>query len=136
MKLYKSDSIKFISGLIFIIIIYSWYYLYFMNDVGSWKSYSNLAFHLIRFTTTIAVYFVGTFHLGKLKDSWMSSLWHLVHISGLIIITSMGLFDYFILEISRNLKEFAHTVQEILISPVLYVAMGLLNKSLKRGSQV
>lgn len=136
MKLYKSDSVKFISGLIFIIIIYSWYYLYFMNDEGSWKSYSNLAFHLIRFGTTIAVYFVGTFHLGKLKDSWMSSLWHLVHVSGLIIITSMGLFDYFILEISRNLKEFAHTIQEILISPVLYVAMGLLNKSLKRGVNV
>lgn len=107
-----------------------------MNDEGSWKSYSNLAFHLIRFGTTIAVYFVGTFHLGKLKDSWMSSLWHLVHVSGLIIITSMGLFDYFILEISRNLKEFAHTIQEILISPVLYVAMGLLNKSLKRGVNV
>lgn len=136
MKLYKSDRVRFISGLIFIVIIYSWYYLYFMNSEGSWMSYSNVAFHLIRFGTTIAVYFVGTFHLGKLKDSWMSSLWHLVHVSGFIIITSMGLFDWFIFEISRNLKEFAHTIQEILISPVLYVAMGLLNKSLKRDSKV
>ena len=136
MKLYRSDRMRFISGLLFIILIYSWYYLYFMNTEGSWMLYSKLAFHLIRFGTTIAVYFVGTFHLGKLKDSWMSSLWHLVHISGLIIITSMGLFDWFIFEISRNLKEFAHTIQEILISPVLYVAMGLLNKSLKRDSQI
>ncbi|WP_345275222.1 hypothetical protein [Litoribaculum gwangyangense] len=81
---------------------------------------------------TILVYFIGTFHLGKLKDKWMSSIWHLVHISGLIIITSLGLFDWFIMELSRDIKNFAHTIQEILISPVLYVAMGLLNRSLKK----
>lgn len=136
MKLYKSDRIRFVSGLIFIIIIYSWYYLFFITEDQTWLELPKLTFHLIRFGVTIMVYFVGTFHLGKLKDSWMSSIWHLVHVSGLIIITSLGLFDWFIFEISRNLKEFAHTIQEILISPVLYVAMGLLNKSLKRGSSL
>ena len=129
---YKSDKFRFISGLIFIIIIYSWYYLFFMNDNMDWLSFSKITFHLIRFGVTILVYFIGTFHLGKLKDTWMSSLWHLIHISGLCIITSLGLFDWFILEISRNLKDFAHTIQEILISPVLYVAMGLLNRSLNK----
>ena len=136
MKLYKSDKIRFISGLILIIIIYSWYYLFFITEDQSWLLLPKLTFHLIRFAVTIVVYFIGTFHLGKLKDSWMSTIWHLVHISGLIIITSMGLFDWFIFEISRNLKEFAHSIQEILISPVLYFAMGILNKSLKRDSQI
>lgn len=136
MKLYKSDRIRFISGLLLIIIIYSWNYLYFFNDEGSWKSYSKIAFHLIRFGITILVYFIGTFHLGKLKDSWMSSIWHLVHVSGLFIITSLGLFDWFIFELSRNIKGIAHSIQEILISPVLYFAMGLLNQSLKRDSQI
>lgn len=91
-----------------------------------------LTFHLIRFGTTIVVYFIGTFHLGKLEDSWMSKIWHLVHIGGLIIITSMGLFDWFILDIGRPAKQFAHTIQELLISPVLYVAMGILNNVLHR----
>ena len=129
---YKSDKFRFISGLIFIIIIYSWYYLFFITESQEWLLLPKITFHLIRFGVTILVYFIGTFHLGKLKDSWMSSIWHLVHISGLFIITSMGLFDWFIMEISRSLKGFAHTIQEILISPVLYVAMGLLNRSLKR----
>ncbi|ULC58307.1 hypothetical protein MBM09_10280 [Flaviramulus sp. BrNp1-15] len=87
------------------------------------------------FSTTIAVYFVGTIHLGKLEDTWMSTLWHLIHISGLFIITSLGLFDWFVLEISKSLKHLAYTIQEILISPVLYVAMGLLNRSLKSNNQ-
>ncbi|MCB4798123.1 hypothetical protein [Neotamlana laminarinivorans] len=91
-----------------------------------------LTFHLVRFGVTIGVYFIGTFHLGKIQESWMATIWHLVHIAGLIIITSLGLFDWFIMEIPRSLKEFAHNIQEILISPVLYVAMGLLNRSLKR----
>lgn len=92
-----------------------------------------LTFHLIRFVTTVVVYFIGTFHLGKLEDSWMSKIWHVVHIGGLVIITSMGLFDWFILEISRTGKQFAHTIQELLISPVLYVAMGILNNVLHRS---
>ncbi|GAA4801088.1 hypothetical protein GCM10023330_03570 [Litoribaculum gwangyangense] len=132
MKLYKSDKFRFIAGLIFIIIIYSWYYLFFITESGEWLLLPKLTFHLIRFGVTILVYFIGTFHLGKLKDKWMSSIWHLVHISGLIIITSLGLFDWFIMELSRDIKNFAHTIQEILISPVLYVAMGLLNRSLKK----
>ena len=132
MNLYKSDKVRFIFGLIFIIVIYSWYYLFFMGEDGRWRLLPKLTFHITRFLVTIAVYFVGTFHLGKLNDKWMSSLWHLIHISGLFIITSLGLFDWFIFEISRSLKQFAHTIQEILISPVLYVAMGLLNNSLKK----
>ena len=133
LNLYKSDRLRFASGFIFIMLIYSWYYLYFMNEEASWMNFSKIAFHLIRFGTTVVVYFVGTYHLGKLKDTWMATIWHFVHIGGLIIITSMGLFDWFIMEISRNLKNFAHTVQEILISPVLYVAMGILNTTLHRN---
>ena len=132
MNPYKSDKFRFISGLIFIVIIYSWNGLFFITENMEWMLLPKLTFHLIRFGVTILVYFVGTFHLGKLKDKWMSTIWHFIHIAGLCIITSLGLFDWFIMEIPRSLKDFAHTIQEILISPVLYVAMGLLNKSLKK----
>ena len=135
MNLYKSDKVRFIFGLIFIIVIYSWNYLYFAEN-KSYVSLPKLTIHLMMFSVTIAVYFIGTLHLGKLKDSWMSSLWHLIHISGLAIIISLGLLDWFILEISLSLKQLAYSIQEILISPVLYVAMGLLNRSLKKGAEI
>lgn len=130
MNLYKSDKVRFISGLIFIVIIYTCYYIFFEEN-------SNLILpskirHVIKFLTTVSVYFIGTFHLGKLTDSWMSFLWHIIHITGLSIITSLGLFDWFIGGMSLNLRAFAGSIQEILISPVLYVAMGLLNKTLKK----
>lgn len=132
MNLYKSDKVRFISGLIFIIVIYSAYYIYFLEN-------SDLILpakirHIVKFSTTIAVYMVGTFHLGKLTDTWMSLLWHIVHVSGLCILMSIGLFDWFISPISLNLRVFAGSIQEVLISPLLYVAMGLLNRSLKKSS--
>lgn len=84
-------------------------------------------------SATVAVYFVGTMHLGKLKDSWMSSIWHLVHVSGLTIITILGLADWILTQgISLSLREFTLSIQETLISPVLYVGMGLLNRSLNK----
>lgn len=132
MNLYKSDKVRFLSGLIFIVILYSCYYIYFEENKD--LVLPSKVRHIIKFATTIAVYFIGTFHLGKLSDTWMSFIWHVVHISGLTIITSLGLFDWFIGGMSLNLRAFAGSIQEILISPVLYVAMGLLNKSLKNSA--
>jgi len=131
MRLYQSDRFRFIAGLVLIVIIYSSYYIYFVEN-QNFISKSKLVLHLIRLSTTVIIYIIGTVHLGKLKDNWMSSLWHFIHISGLCIITSLGLISWFIIDIGLDLKEFAYTVQELLISPVLYVAMGLLNSSLNK----
>jgi hypothetical protein len=133
MKLYKSDKVRFIAGLILIGIIYSLFYIYFLEnkDVAALSGFLR---HGISFGATLTVYFIGTSHLGTLEDKWMSSLWHFVHISGLIILTGLGLFDLFIADISFNMRRFALTILEFLISPVLYVGMGLLNRSLKQQS--
>jgi len=128
---YKSDKFRFVLGLIFIILIYSVYYLLFV-DYDTTFNISRRVKHISTFTTTVIIYFVGTFHLGKLEDSWMSALWHFVHISGLFILTTLGLYDLLIAEISLGLKSFARGIQELLVSPVLYVAMGLINNTLKK----
>lgn len=133
MNLYKSDKIRFLAGLIIIILIYSTYYIYFFDNSNR-AQIPTIIKHAIMLFTTVAVYFVGTFHLGKLNDTWMSSLWHFVHISGLCIITSMGLYDWLIQEIPLKARHFVGGVQETLISPVLYVAMGLLNRTLNKDS--
>lgn len=127
---YKSDRQKWIAGLILILIVYTLFYTLFAD-----RSYTYLIprkiRHIIKFGTTIAVYLMGTYHLGKLKDQWMSSLWHFIHISLLIIITSIGIYDWIFGEVSYAVKDFTASLQEFLISPVLYVGMGLINQKLK-----
>ncbi len=135
MKLYKSDKVRFIIGLITIFIIYSCYHIFIAEHKNTALIPRKLR-HVITLLVTVAVYFVGTFHLGKLKVTWMASLWHIVHISGLCIITAIGLFDWLFLEGKTilGLSRFARTIQELLISPILYVAMGLLNRALNNVS--
>ncbi len=71
-----------------------------------------------------------------MKVTWMASLWHIVHISGLCIITAIGLFDWLFLEGKTilGLSRFARTIQELLISPILYVAIGLFNRTVNDSS--
>ena len=133
MKLYKSNKGRFIGGLIIIFIIYSCYYIFIAEDIDTAQIPRKLR-HFIALFATVAVYFVGTFHLGKLKITWMSTLWHMIHISGLCIIIVIGIIDYLFLD-GKPIKElslFARTIQEVLISPILYAAMGLLNRTLNK----
>jgi hypothetical protein len=73
------------------------------------------------------VYLIGTFHLGKLKDEWMNLLWHTIHITGLCLLVDIGGFDWLFGMVNMPTKLFAASVQEFLISPVLYVGMGIIN---------
>jgi len=130
MVLYKTEKIRFIAGLILVIVIYATFYIYFVENEDS-KLIPVKTRHIIKFISTVIVYFVGTIHLGKLKDTWMSQMWHFIHVSGLLILTSMGFFHWYVFELSLAYKSFAVSIQELLMSPILYVGMGILNASLK-----
>ena len=131
MNLYKSDKSRFILGVILLIISYSIYYICFEENARM-KSLDRILQYFIKFLFTVIIYLIGSLHLGKLKDEWMSFLWHFIHISGLCIITSIGLYDWQISDISLSTLLFAASIQEFLISPMLYLAMGLLNRSLNK----
>ena len=135
MKLYKSDKVRFFIGLILIIIVYSCYHIFIAEQKNTTLIPRKLR-HVITLLVTLLVYFIGTQHLGKLKIKWMVSLWHLIHISGLLILIVLGVFDWLFLngEINRKLSSFASTIQELLISPILYVGMGLINNALNNKS--
>lgn len=125
--IYKNDRAKWIGGLICVLIIYTLYYVFFVEHAFSYQIPRKIR-HVIKFGTTVVVYLVGTYHLGRLKDKWMSTLWHFIHISLLCAITGIGLFDWTFGKVSVKTRELAASFQEFLISPVLYFAMGLINK--------
>lgn len=106
--------------------IYTSYYLLFQDSPNAELINRKLR-HVIKFGATFLVYLVGTYHLGKLKDQWMDLLWHTVHISGLCLLVGIGGFDWLFGMVSMPTKYFAASLQEFLISPVLYVGMGILN---------
>ena len=128
--LYKNDRDKWIGGLVCVIFLYSVFYLLFADRIYTYDIPRKIR-HVVKFGTTVAVYLIGTYHLGQLRDKWMSTLWHFIHISLLCIITAIGLYDWTFGMVSLKTKSIAASMQEFLISPVLYFGMGLVNKRFK-----
>jgi uncharacterized membrane protein YfcA len=131
---FQTEKQRYLAGLLIILLIYSLFYMLFADRADTlliprkWR-------HIIKFFTTGMVYLVGTHHLGKQKKSWMLYLWHLVHISLLSTITCIGLYDWIFGMVSYHVKEIAASMQEFLISPMLYIAMGILNQRLVSNLQ-
>lgn len=134
MQLYKTNNQRYLAGLFIIALIYCMFYIFFADRADTvliprkWR-------HVIKFLTTFIVYLVGSFHLGKQKNYWMLYLWHFVHISLLSTITCIGLYDWIFGMVRYQIKEIAASLQEFLISPILYIAMGILNRRLVKEFQ-
>lgn len=120
-------------GLFYIIIIYIFYHLLFLENKNI-EEIPRKFRHLIKFISTASIYIIGTIHLSNFKVRWMEKLWHLIHLTMLFFLLFLGLFVWFISDIPIFLKSFSVTIQELLISPSLYFVMGLLNEHLKLDS--
>lgn len=129
--MFKWINSKWVIGLFIILAIYTLYYLFFIESPTTILIPRKLR-HVIKFTTTISVYLIGSFHLGRIETPWMSYLWHFVHLTLLFILVTIGVYDWFLGMVSQEVKDFTSSIQEFLISPVLYVGMGILNKRLKQ----
>lgn len=123
----NNSTKKWLLGLVLILIVYSCFYLLFADNPDVVNVPRKIR-HVIKFAITILVYFIGTHFLGKIEERWMYSIWHFIHISFLVIITSVGLYDWTFGMVSLATKEFVASMQEILISPALYVGMGIVNQ--------
>ena len=118
-------------GFIIIVIIYSLYNLYLV-DVDYYQAIPRKARHIGKLLSILSIYCVGTFALKKYTDEWMMYVWHLLHIIIISILLLMGIYDWIFGELSNQLRNIANTLFEFLISPVIYIAVGILNNKFSR----
>ena len=119
----------FYTGLIIILIIYTLVYLLFY-EAPYHSEIPRRIRHLIKFSTLITVYLIGSYHLRLNNIKWMYIIWHFIHITGIGIITLFGLYDLLVSPTPIYIRTFLLTINEFLISPVLFVGMGILYKKL------
>jgi len=86
---------KFWMGLIIILVIYTLFYLFF-KDANYLGLIPRKIRHIIKFVVLITIYLVGVWHLSLDKITWMKTLWHLIHISGIVFLVSLGAYDWLI----------------------------------------
>ena len=128
LKIFSKVFQKWVRGLLFIFIIYTSFYLFFAES-SYFLDIPRKIRHVIKFVSTVSVYSIGTYHLGRIGSLWMLYLWHIIHISLLFTITMIGVYTWIFGLPGYSVILLAKTFQEFLISPVLYVGMAILNKT-------
>ena len=118
-------------GFIVIVVIYSLYNLYLV-DVGYYQDIPRKVRHIGKFAAILIIYLTGTFSLRKYTADWMMFIWHLVHIVIIGLLLLVGAYDWIFGEISAQMRNVANTLFEFLISPLIYIGVGILNTTFNR----
>ncbi len=125
---------KFWMGLFIILFIYTIFYLFF-KDVNYVALIPRKLRHIIKFIVLITIYLVGVWHLSLDKITWMKTLWHLIHISGIVFLVFLGAYDWLIHPMPIFMREVMDAVNEFLIGPTLFVGMALIQNFLLKGKE-
>lgn len=126
---------RFISGFILILSVYTIYYLLFADNKIITAHLPHSARHSIKFLVVLLVYMSGTLFLGKLSERWLNHIWHFIHLTLISLLIILWMWHFLISPLPANLRRLGFSIHEFLISPLLYLATGLLGKLIKYKDQ-
>ncbi len=118
-------------GLLVIAALYGFYYLFFLYGISLDMPLRGR--HILKFLFILGVYGVGFLCLRGFAEPWMLRTWHAAYLLILLVLLGLGGYDWMIARTPLALREIAGSLQDFLVSPLLYVGLRYLNmlKSLK-----
>jgi len=79
----------------------------------------------------VIVYVAGSVILRQTRVAWLNAIWHLVHISLITFALAVLVYGRLAGSVPIGVSAAVRPILEFLISPILYLAMGLLYKSMR-----
>ena len=125
-----SNKNIFLFGLFTITVLYFIYNVFL--DITSLTNIPRQVKHINKFACVLLVYGTGSLTLRKFTVSWMMQLWHIMHLSVILLLLLIGFYDWWQGMITPETRNIANSLFDFLISPVLYVSMGLLQLTLAK----
>lgn len=119
-------------GLAVISLLYCFYYLGFVYDL--FLVLPMRGRHIIKLFFILCVYWTGLRVMRRSTDGWVKRLWSFIYLGCILLLLLLGLSDWIIRRTPIQLRTVADNLQELLVSPLLYVAIRLVVKYLGRGS--
>lgn len=117
-------------GFIVVLVAYSIIYLTDYSSVLILPHNPVLAKQITRWFAIALVYGSGIFVLRKTKVIWLSSLWHLIHLALFGYLLMIGFYELLIAPVPYAIRASVAPIVEFLISPFLYLLMGVLHHTL------
>ena len=113
-------------GFWIMILAYTLVRLFFYEPVVPMPSWVHQQRQLIRWINITFVYVVGIFVIRTMEERWLLYLWNLVHVLLIVYLLAAAAYEYFIAPMPYGIRGSAAPIIEFLISPVYYMALGLL----------
>lgn len=114
-------------GFWIMILAYSIVRLFFYEPVFRMPDWVHGNRQLIRWINITFVYVLGIFVIRTMRERWMLYLWNLVHVLLIAYLLLAAAYEYFIAPMPYGIRGSAAPIIEFLISPVYYMALGLLH---------
>ena len=118
-----------IQGGITIAVLYSLYYIFLIDSTFYWALPRGVR-HANKIFLVVIVYVIGTYALKNYVYNWLMFIWHIIHVVVIGLLIIIGVYDLFFKTVSTELKNLSQTFLEILISPLFFVAVAILNNRL------
>jgi hypothetical protein len=121
----QRKKLFFWSGLIVLAILFSLYYVFFLYGISLNMPLRER--HLLKFVFVAAVYAAGAVSLRGFGLPWMQRVWHVVYLAILVLLVGLGAFDWLVARTPLEIRVVADSLQEFLVSPILYVVIRMLS---------
>jgi hypothetical protein len=125
MAVWPRRKAAFWIGLLAMILIYCFYYLYFIYGIS--REVSLRAMHFVKFLFVLIAYGAGILGLRKNVSEGMMQLWHLIYAACLLLLVLLGLYDLLFTRAPLAVRGIADNIQELLVSPILYVVISIVS---------
>ena len=116
-----------ILGLVAIILVYTLYYMLFVY-VSYFKDIPRKVRHISRLISIIVVYGIGYYSFKNYDVKWIRSIWNFIYFTVVIMLILVGIYDWTLGPASASIRNVAKTMHELLISPVLYAGILIINR--------
>ncbi|MDO6435070.1 hypothetical protein Q4E93_30930 [Flavitalea sp. BT771] len=116
----------FLIGLGVIVLFYILYYVVFVYHV--FLVVPMRLRQLIKLGFILLTYGTGVWALRKDTARWIMKIWHLLYGCTFLFLILLGVLDGWLGRMSPAVREVAGNLHEFLISPVLYIVIGLLRR--------
>ena len=122
----RRKKLFFWIGLVLIVVFYSLYFLFFLYRIA--QDMPIRGRHIVKLLFIVLTYMTGVVCLKKYAEPWMMRIWHGFYLLILCLLLCLGAYDWTIARTPLSVREIADSLQEFLVSPVLYVALGIFNR--------
>jgi hypothetical protein len=118
-------------GLFAITTVYLLYNI-FLVDASYYEDIPRKVRHLSRLLSIIFVYGIGYYSFKNYGEKWIIDIWNIIYFAVIPLLILIGIYDLSLGPASVELRNISKTLHEFLISPVFYVTILIVKKTLGR----